>query len=145
MGIATLHLTNAYHPHSGGIRTMYDALLAQAEREGRRMSLVVPGVEDGEKRVSRTTTIYSLRAPRAPAFDRRYRTILPHRFLWPGAGRLWSILDRERPDLVEVQPVTAFVNDPDPLNPRKVPRVQTSPHRFRASPGSHRFWRSGSA
>ena len=28
MAVSTLHLTNAYHDHSGGIRTMYHALLS---------------------------------------------------------------------------------------------------------------------
>jgi glycosyltransferase involved in cell wall biosynthesis len=102
MDRATLHLTNAYHPQSGGVRTMYEALLAQAELEGRRMSLVVPAERDGCEQIGRVTRIHYVRAPRAPAFDRRYRTILPHRFLAPRRGRLWSILESERPDVVEV-------------------------------------------
>jgi alpha-1,6-mannosyltransferase len=99
---ATLHLTNAYHEASGGIRTLYHALLDRAEETGRRMSLVVPGASDAEQRWGRSTTIYHVRAPHSPAIDRRYRLILPHRFLRAGRGRLWEILDATRPDVVEV-------------------------------------------
>jgi glycosyltransferase involved in cell wall biosynthesis len=102
MAPKTLHLTNAYHEHSGGIRTMYHALLQQANREHRLMRLVVPGVSDCEERIGRFGLIYHVKAPRAPVGDRRYRMILPHRFVWPGTGRLWSIVNREAPDVLEV-------------------------------------------
>ena len=101
MSIATLHLTNAYHESSGGIRTMYHALLAQAEIEHRAMTLVVPGDTDREEPRGRFTRIVHVRAPRSPVADDRYRVILPHRFLFSGGG-LWHILDRTAPDLVEV-------------------------------------------
>ena len=101
MSIATLHLTNAYHESSGGIRTMYHALLSQAESERRSMTLVVPGPTDREEPRGRFTRIVHVRAPRSPVLDDRYRLILPHRFLLP-AGSLWRILDRAEPDLVEV-------------------------------------------
>ncbi len=101
MPIATLHLTNAYHESSGGIRTMYHALLSQAEREHRPMTLVVPGPEDRDEPRGRFTRIVHVRAPRSPVMDDRYRVILPHRFLLPPTG-LWRILDRFDPDLVEV-------------------------------------------
>jgi hypothetical protein len=40
--------------------------------------------------------------PSAPAFDRRYRMILPHAY-WPGVGSaVADILERERPSLVEI-------------------------------------------
>lgn len=46
----TVHLTNAYHPHSGGIRTFYRTLIDEANRHGRPIRLIVPaeryGVED---------------------------------------------------------------------------------------------------
>ncbi|MDQ3348805.1 MAG: hypothetical protein M3545_12655, partial [Acidobacteriota bacterium] len=100
--MTSVHLTNAFHETSGGIRTAYLALLQQAEQEGRRVVLVVPGVTSGVERVGRYGTIYRVRAPRAPAFDRRYRVILPHRFLRPGVGPLWNILREERPEIVEV-------------------------------------------
>ncbi|HMF61579.1 MAG TPA: hypothetical protein VK595_14460, partial [Vicinamibacterales bacterium] len=99
---STLHLTNAYHAHSGGIRTMYHALLRQAERDGRRMTLVVPGAFDDVDVRGPFTRIIYIRAPRSPVVDRRYRVLLPHRFLAGGRGPLWRILDQERPDVVEV-------------------------------------------
>jgi alpha-1,6-mannosyltransferase len=102
MPIKSLHLTNAYHPASGGIRTFYRALIERANAEGRALRLVVPAEEDRLETVGTHGRIYHVRAPRSPAFDRRYRLILPHRFLWPRHGALWQILRDERPDLVEV-------------------------------------------
>ena len=98
----SLHLTNAFHETSGGVRTTYLALLRQAERERRAVSLVVPGEADSVERVGEYGVIHRVRAPRAPAFDRRYRVIPPHRYLWPPFGRLWQILEAERPDVVEI-------------------------------------------
>lgn len=102
MGLKTLHLTNAYHDRSGGIRTMYHALMAQAACERREMRLIVPADTDGEERVNDHAVIHRVRAPRAPAFDRRYRVILPPRFLPTGRGPIWRILQREQPDVVEI-------------------------------------------
>ncbi len=102
MSVSTLHLTNAYHEHSGGIRTMYHALLEYAEQHGRRMTLVVPGAEDRDERRGRFTRIVHLRAPHSPVADGRYRMLLPHRFLPPGRGPLWRLLQDERPDVVEI-------------------------------------------
>lgn len=100
--MTTVHITNAYHPTSGGIKTFYHALLAAAPRHARRVHLVVPGACDGIEQVNPFATIHTIRAGRAPIVDRRYRLILPHRFIRPGAGALWPILDREQPDLIEV-------------------------------------------
>lgn len=98
----TLHLTNAYHGSSGGIRTFYSALLDGANRERRQMVLVVPGAHDGVEQVGEFGRVYKVQAPYAPAFDRRYRLMLPWQYC-PGLGRqITSILERERPDLVEV-------------------------------------------
>jgi alpha-1,6-mannosyltransferase len=98
----TLHLTNAYHATSGGIRTFYRAMLEAAEAEQREMVLVVPGAETGVEQLGRFTRICTIAAPHAPAFDRRYRMILPHRY-FPLLGReLVGILARERPTLVEI-------------------------------------------
>ena len=69
----TLHLTNAYHATSGGIRTCYRALMAEAETRGRPMCLVVPGEHAAVERCGRFGVIYVVAAPRAPGFDRRYQ------------------------------------------------------------------------
>jgi hypothetical protein len=37
MAIKTLHLTNAFHSHSGGIATFYQAMLQVANQQGREM------------------------------------------------------------------------------------------------------------
>ena len=98
----TLHITNAYHPTSGGIRTFYRALLQSAEHERRETVLVVPGEASTIEQVGRFTRIYTLGAPRAPVFDRRYRLVLPHRYFPVVRGELIGVLEREQPDLVEI-------------------------------------------
>lgn len=98
----TLHLTNAYHEHSGGIRTMYHALLEQANREHRLMRLIVPASADGMERVGRFGVIYTILAPRAPVVDRRYRRrrvanalFTARQFSWPAAAsRIFQTYDR---------------------------------------------------
>ena len=45
MAIKTLHLTNAFHSHSGGIATFYQAMLHAANQQRREMRLIVPGAE----------------------------------------------------------------------------------------------------
>jgi alpha-1,6-mannosyltransferase len=99
--IKTLHLTNAWHPTSGGIRTFYLAMLARANEAGRPMRLVVPGERTHVEDIGRWGRIYHVRAPRALAVDRRYRMLLPQTFLMPGAP-LRRILSEEQPALVEV-------------------------------------------
>lgn len=74
--MTTSHLTNAYHPSSGGIRTFYNELLGAANREGRRVVLIVPGPRTETADVGRFGRIHFVEAPPAPAFDRRYRTLL---------------------------------------------------------------------
>lgn len=101
--MTSVHLTNAYHPTSGGIRTFYTALLEEANRTGRRMALIVPGPSTDVEAVGRFGRIYRIAARLAPAFDRRYRIILPYQYFPGGAGReLIGILEREQPDLVEI-------------------------------------------
>ena len=100
--MTTVHITNAYHPTSGGIRTFYEALIEAGERRRRRVVVVVPGESDDHDRTGAFGSIYRVRAPRAPAFDRRYRLMLPHTY-FPGVGsRIVGILAREQPDLVEI-------------------------------------------
>ena len=100
--IKTLHLTNAYHSESGGIRTFYQAMLAAATTERRYLRLVVPAERTSIEEVSHYARIYHVRAPRSPFIDRRYRLILPHRFLFGTTGPIWKILRAEAPDLIEV-------------------------------------------
>jgi alpha-1,6-mannosyltransferase len=102
MAIKTLHLTNNYHPTSGGIRTFYLALLEGANRLHRPMRLVVPGSEDRVEEVGDFGRIYYLKAPRSPVFNRQYRIMLPHSFLLSRAEGLQRILRSEQPELVEV-------------------------------------------
>lgn len=101
MAIKTLHLTNAYHATSGGIRTFYRALLQRANDERRHMRLVVPAGHDDVEEVGAYGRIYSIAAPPAPAFDRRYRMIFPPQYLRP-ATRLRDILVAEQADLIEI-------------------------------------------
>jgi alpha-1,6-mannosyltransferase len=96
----TLHITNAWHRGSGGIATFYRALLAAAERARHSMRLVVPAEEDGEESVGAYGVIYRIRSPRAP-LDSNYRLIMPGSYLGRNT-RLWKILEREQPDLVEI-------------------------------------------
>lgn len=97
-----MHITNCFHPTSGGIRTFYLALLEGANRLQRPMRLVVPGAENRVDNVGQHGRIYQVKAPRTPFFDRRYRLILPHSFAWPNGNGLRHILQAEKPDLVEV-------------------------------------------
>jgi alpha-1,6-mannosyltransferase len=101
VAIKTLHLTNAYHPTSGGIRTFYRALFARANDEGRQMRLVVPGPADDVEAVGKYGRIYFVAAPPAPAFDRRYRMLWPTQYL-RHSTRLCEILREEQADLIEI-------------------------------------------
>jgi alpha-1,6-mannosyltransferase len=100
--IKTLHITNYYHSSSGGIRTFYDALLDAADRHRREVRLVVPGLRDGVEDAGAYGKIYTIKAPRSPLFDSRYRLLLPHLYALPYRSRLREILRQEQPDLVEV-------------------------------------------
>lgn len=101
MAIKTLHLTNAYHATSGGIRTFYRALLSRANDEHRLLRLVVPGAADGVEDVGTFGRIYTVQARPSPVFDSRYRLMLPGSYLARN-GRIRQILADEQPDLVEV-------------------------------------------
>lgn len=102
MPIKTLHLTNAYHATSGGIRTFYRALLKAANEAARPLSLVVPGERTMVETIGEWGRIYHLAAPRSPAFDQRYRLLLPHTYLWPVRSAIQRIIRAEQPDLIEV-------------------------------------------
>ena len=81
----TLHVTNSWHGSSGGIGTFYKALLAESEREGHAMRLVVPGEMDRVEEVGAFGRIYYIQAPRAP-LNPEYRILYPHRFLFPNTA-----------------------------------------------------------
>jgi glycosyltransferase involved in cell wall biosynthesis len=102
MPIKTLHITNSYHPASGGIRTFYNALLEAASRHRRLVRLVVPGAQTSVQEVGEFGRVYQIAAPRAPVLDSRYRWLLPHTYALPYQSTLRKILAAERPDLVEV-------------------------------------------
>jgi alpha-1,6-mannosyltransferase len=102
MPIKTLHITNAYHSSSGGIRAFYRALLEAANRHGRLMRLAVPGERSEIEEVGSCGRIYHIAARQAPLFDNRYRLLMPPTYLPPFRGELWRILRNEQPDLIEV-------------------------------------------
>ena len=100
--MTSVHITNAYHPTSGGIRTFYNALLDGAHRARRRVVLIVPGAETEVIDRGPYARIHVIAAPRAPLFDRRYRMLLPHRYLPGTASAIVAILRQEQPDVVEI-------------------------------------------
>ena len=102
MPIKTLHITNAYHQTSGGIRAFYRALLDAANRRGRMMRLVVPGERSEIEEIGSCGRIYHVAARRALLFDKRYRLLMPPTYLPLFGGELRRILQDEQPDLIEV-------------------------------------------
>ena len=99
----TLHMTNAFHPSSGGVATSYRALLTEADKSGRLMRLVIPSDHDGVEQFGDFGRIYHVAAPHSRFFDTRYRTIWPHRYLLSRSGRIWEILAAEQPDVLEIR------------------------------------------
>jgi alpha-1,6-mannosyltransferase len=100
--VRTVHLTNAWHPASGGIRTFYQALLERAAADRRHLAVIVPGERTGVTEIGPTSRLHTIEAPRSPLFDRRYRVLLPHRYLRVTGSPLWRVLAREQPDLIEI-------------------------------------------
>jgi alpha-1,6-mannosyltransferase len=100
--IKTLHITNCYHPSSGGIRTFYRALLNAANQRHREIRLVVPGAKNSVEDVGGFARIYTIAAPASPFVDSTYRLLLPHLYALPYRSRLRQIIEEERPDLIEV-------------------------------------------
>jgi alpha-1,6-mannosyltransferase len=96
----TLHITNAWHPSSGGIRTFYNALLEAANTERHLMRLIVPAERSAVEKVGEYGRIYHVAAPPAP-FSPSYRILYPHLALLPG-GEIHRILVNEQPDLVDI-------------------------------------------
>jgi alpha-1,6-mannosyltransferase len=100
MAIKTLHLTNAFHTHSGGISTFYTAMLHVANQQQREMRLIVPGAEDRVEQVGRYGRIYIVSAPRAPIYG-SYRCLYPTQYLY-SENTIRKILREERPDVIEI-------------------------------------------
>jgi alpha-1,6-mannosyltransferase len=102
MPLTSLHVTNAWHASSGGIRTFYSALLDAANRDQRQVVVVAPAARDSVEPVGRFGRIHFVAAPSAPVFDRRYRMLYPHQYLPGVGGRIASILADVQPDIVEI-------------------------------------------
>ncbi len=100
MLMRTLHLTNFWHPTSGGVATFYRALTEAANRRRHHLRLVVPSDRDRIEQVGDFVRIYHLRAAPAP-LNPRYRLLRPRLFMRPG-GAIAKILRDEKPDLVEI-------------------------------------------
>jgi alpha-1,6-mannosyltransferase len=99
MSLKTLHLTNCWHPESGGIATFYREMLRAANRLGRPMRLVVPSDRDRTEDHGRFGKIFHV-AARPSRLSPGYRVIMPAQYLLPGSI-LRRIVAAERPDLVE--------------------------------------------
>lgn len=123
--VKTLHLTNCWHPTSGGIGTFYKALFEAANREGHHMRLVVPGTTTNVEPVGAFGRIYSIEAPRAP-LNPEYRLVLPHRYLFPRTA-LQRIVNQERPDLIEVSDKYAMHYMAGMLRTHRLPGVRVRP------------------
>jgi alpha-1,6-mannosyltransferase len=123
--LKTLHLTNCWHPESGGIGTFYKALFEAANREGHSMRLVVPGPHTSIELVGRFGLIYNIEAPRAP-LNPEYRLVLPHRYLFPRTA-LQHIINDENPDLIEVSDKYAMHYLAGLLRTRRLPGVHRRP------------------
>jgi alpha-1,6-mannosyltransferase len=98
----TMHITNAYHPASGGIRTFYRQLLYAAEDHQRYVRLIVPSDTTHAEDINAYARIYHIKAPRSPFFDRRYRILLPHSWMMPNRNAIRDIMISEQPELVEI-------------------------------------------
>lgn len=97
----SVHITNYYHEHSGGVKTNYDRLVASADRLERRVTLIVPAERDSVENVGRFGRIYRVASRPAPFVDRRYRMMLPTQYLFGGSA-IREILLAERPDIIEI-------------------------------------------
>lgn len=123
MPLTSLHVTNAWHATSGGIRTFYSALLEAANREHRHVVVVAPAARDSVEPVGRFGRIHFVAAPSAPFFDRRYRMLYPYQYLPGFSGRVAQILEDVRPDLVEIADKYSLVYLAGVLRKRWLPRV----------------------
>lgn len=96
----TLHITNAWHATSGGIRSFYLELIRRANEWKRPIRLIVPGERDRTEEMGAFGRVYYIESKRAP-FNADYRMISPRSYLGAGAP-IVRILREENPDLVEI-------------------------------------------
>lgn len=101
----TLHLTNAWHASSGGIRMFYKALLQEANRQQQLICLIVPSEQNSVEEAGEFGKIYHVQAPSAP-YSPAYRILYPNKFLFPGS--IVRILQKEQPDVVEISDKYTF-------------------------------------
>ena len=69
--IKSVHITNYYHKHSGGISTSFNNLLAAADRHRRYVRLIVPGDSESVEDVNDFARIYYVPAKKSPIIDKR--------------------------------------------------------------------------
>jgi alpha-1,6-mannosyltransferase len=100
MPLKTLHLTNAWHATSGGIKSFYLELIKRANQCGHPIRIVVPGAESKVEQAGPFGKIYYVQSGEAPLND-QYRMIYPPKFLKPD-GPVVQILNEEKPDVVEI-------------------------------------------
>ena len=86
-------LCEYYAPQGGGVRVYIEHKLHAASRHGVEAVIVAPGPTDREERVAGGRIIW-VRSPPLP-FDARYH-------VFAAAGPVHRLLDRERPDVLEV-------------------------------------------
>ncbi|MEO7672496.1 MAG: glycosyltransferase [Pyrinomonadaceae bacterium] len=99
--LKSVHLTNYYHKHSGGISTSFNNLLAAAERHERFVRLIVPGEKEEIENVNPFAKIYYVPANYSPLFDKRYRILMPWHYMLKDTA-IRKILLEEKPDIIEV-------------------------------------------
>lgn len=101
MPLKSVHITNYYHKHSGGISTSFNNLLAAAERNERYVRLIVPGEKEEVEDINPFAKIYYVPAKYSPLFDKRYRIMMPWQYMLKDTI-IRKILLEERPDMIEV-------------------------------------------
>jgi len=101
MPIKSVHITNYYHKNSGGISTSFNNLMDAAERHRRYVRLIVPDETAHVEDVNEFAKIYYVPANYSPVFDKRYRLIMPWRYMLHGSPIRDILLD-EDPDIVEI-------------------------------------------
>lgn len=99
--LKSVHITNYYHKNSGGISTVYNRLLEEADRREREVRLIVPGEYDEQEKVGEFGRIYYVKSNPAPIFDRRYRLLMPWQYM-PQDSAIRKILLAEMPDIIEI-------------------------------------------